>query len=70
VPNTLEKLFQNNSSMGKYDPHSITKVSETYGDLRSKGFTGQMKDASGGMLSWDPLYLRFQNFKIWGRHNW
>lgn len=51
VPNTLEKLFQSNSSMGKYDPYNITEVSETYGDVLSKGFTGQMKDACGGILS-------------------
>lgn len=59
VPNTLEKLFQNNSSMGKYDPYNITEVSETHGDLLSKEITGQMKDACGGILSWDSRYLGF-----------
>ncbi|KAJ7412673.1 hypothetical protein WISP_94900 [Willisornis vidua] len=53
---TLEKLFHTNSSMGKYDPQNIPKVSETCGDLLSKGFTGQLKDACGGILSWDTLY--------------
>lgn len=49
--------------MGKYDPYNITKVSETYGDVLRKGFTAQMKDACGGVFSWDPLYLIFQNLK-------
>lgn len=61
VLNTLEKLFQNNSSMGKYDPCDIAKVSKTCGDLLSQGFAGQMGDACGGTLPWDLLCLRFQN---------
>lgn len=65
-PVTLEKLFQSNPSMGKYDPYNIAKVTATYSDLLRKGFTGQMRDAWGGMLSQDLLHARFPELKIQG----
>lgn len=61
VPNTLAKLFQNSSSMGKYDPYNIGKVSEISSDVLSKGLAGSIKDVCGGLLSQYLAYLRFQN---------